>query len=105
MEANTVRKKRENKRKEESGRAVEEAYVSMALLQVAEAVSRSTDLQDVLAAVVRITPMLVGVGTIAILVRDEASRAFLPAAQYGLGDKAEEAFRALHLYHRSLTAA
>jgi serine phosphatase RsbU (regulator of sigma subunit)/putative methionine-R-sulfoxide reductase with GAF domain len=75
----------------------EEAYVSMALLQVAEAVSRSTHLQDMLAAVVRITPMLVGVGMIAILVRDEASGAFLPGEQYGLEQEGEEAFYSLHL--------
>jgi serine phosphatase RsbU (regulator of sigma subunit)/putative methionine-R-sulfoxide reductase with GAF domain len=75
----------------------EEAYVSMALLQVAEAVSRSTDLHDMLAAVVRITPMLVGVGTIAILVRDEASGAFLPGEQYGLEPGPEEAFHSLRL--------
>lgn len=75
----------------------EEAYVSMALLQVAEAVSRSTDLQDILAAVVRITPMLVGVGMIAILVCDDASGAFRPGEQYGLGQEGEEAFGSLHL--------
>jgi serine phosphatase RsbU (regulator of sigma subunit)/signal transduction protein with GAF and PtsI domain len=73
----------------------EEAYVSMALLQVAGAVSRSTDLRDTLAAVVRITPMLVGVGTIAILVRDEASGAFRPGAHYGLEPDGEEAFSSL----------
>ncbi|MCL7454140.1 MAG: GAF domain-containing protein [Anaerolineae bacterium] len=75
----------------------EEAYVSMALLQVAEAVSRSTDLEEMLAAVVRITPMLVGVGMIAILVRDEASGAFLPGEQYGLGTEEAEVFRSLRL--------
>ncbi|MGC9334283.1 MAG: GAF domain-containing protein, partial [Anaerolineae bacterium] len=75
----------------------EEAYVSMALLQVAEAVSRSTELEETLAAVVRITPMLVGVGVSAILVRDPVSGAFLPGEQYGLGQEEAEAFYALYL--------
>jgi len=39
----------------------EEAWVSTALLQVAEATGRSTNLDDVLSTVARITPMLVGV--------------------------------------------
>jgi sigma-B regulation protein RsbU (phosphoserine phosphatase) len=63
----------------------EEAYVSMALLQVAEAVGRSADLQETLATVVRITPILVGVETCAILLWDEASAALALFQQYGLG--------------------
>ncbi len=39
----------------------EEAWVSTALLQVAEATGRSTNLDEVLSTVARITPMLVGV--------------------------------------------
>lgn len=60
----------------------EEAYVSMALLQVAEAVSRSTDLDELLETVVRITPMLVGVEGCALFLWDPQSAAFVPARQY-----------------------
>ena len=62
----------------------EEAYVSMALLQVAAAVSRSTPLTDALAAVVRITPLLVGVEACTLFLWDAATHSFLPYQQYGL---------------------
>lgn len=41
----------------------EEAWVSTALLQVAEAVGSSTDLDEILGTVARLTPLLVGVDT------------------------------------------
>ncbi len=75
----------------------EEAYVSMALLQVAEAVNRSTDLEETLAAIVRITPMLVGVETCALFLRDEAALAFVPFQQYGLRGEESAAFWQLRL--------
>jgi serine phosphatase RsbU (regulator of sigma subunit) len=75
----------------------EEAYVSAALLQVAEAVSRSTDLDETMATVVRITPLLVGVEACALFVRDSASGAFLPFQQYGLRGEDRSAFRAMRL--------
>lgn len=68
----------------------EEAWVSTALLQVAEAVSSLNTLDDILATVVRITPILVGVNHCAILLWDEQARVFLPAQEYGLPpDKAD----------------
>jgi serine phosphatase RsbU (regulator of sigma subunit) len=70
----------------------EEAYVSMALLQVAEVVSRSTDLGETLGAVTRITPMLVGVEACAILLRDQTTGDFVPFQQYGLAREAHDAF-------------
>jgi serine phosphatase RsbU (regulator of sigma subunit)/signal transduction protein with GAF and PtsI domain len=70
----------------------EEAYVSMALLQVAEVVSRSTDLEETLGAIARITPMLVGVEACAILLRDQATGDFVPFQQYGLPREAHDAF-------------
>lgn len=70
----------------------EETYVSMALLQVAEAVSRSTDLAETLAAIARITPMLVGVEVCAFFLRDQATAAFVPYQQYGLKGAARAAF-------------
>jgi sigma-B regulation protein RsbU (phosphoserine phosphatase) len=75
----------------------EEAYVSMALLQVADTVNRSADLQETLAAVVRITPMLVGVEACAILLWDGDASAFLPVQQYGLKGELEPAFWQLRL--------
>jgi sigma-B regulation protein RsbU (phosphoserine phosphatase) len=45
----------------------EQAWISTALLQVAEATARAAELDDVLATVARLTPMLVGVDRCAIL--------------------------------------
>ncbi len=70
----------------------EEAYVSMALLQVAEAVSRSSNLDDALSAVVRITPMLVGVEACAIFLFDRTSSTFVPFQQYGLQEEVRSIF-------------
>jgi serine phosphatase RsbU (regulator of sigma subunit)/signal transduction protein with GAF and PtsI domain len=77
----------------------EEAYVSMALLQVAEAVSRSSDLEDALSAVVRITPMLVGVEACAVFLLDRSSSSFVPFQQYGLEEEARSIFWQLHVSH------
>ncbi|GAB4537391.1 MAG: hypothetical protein Kow0063_24110 [Anaerolineae bacterium] len=62
----------------------EEAYVSAALLQVAQAVVSFTDLADILDAVVRITPMLVGVEWCIIILWDDERALFRPAAAYGI---------------------
>ncbi len=48
----------------------EEAWVSTALLQVAEATARATDLDEVLRTVAHITPLLVGVEWSAVLLAD-----------------------------------
>jgi sigma-B regulation protein RsbU (phosphoserine phosphatase) len=48
----------------------EEAWVSTALLQVAEATARAADLDEVLTTVARITPLLVGVEWSAVLLAD-----------------------------------
>ena len=75
----------------------EEAYVSMALLQVAQAVNRSTDLQETLATIARITPMLAGVESSVILLENEATGVFEPAQQYGLRGESRSRFRDLYL--------
>lgn len=62
----------------------EEAYVSVALLQVAQAVVSSNDLDEALGSIVRITPILVGVKRAAIFLWDETHRAFRLAQAYGL---------------------
>jgi len=61
----------------------EEAYVSAALLQVAQAVVSLNDLDEILAAIVRITPMLVGVEGCAVFLWDGEESAFSPGRGYG----------------------
>ena len=51
----------------------EEAWVSNALLQVAEATARATNLDEVLSTVARITPLLVGVEWSAVVLADDAN--------------------------------
>jgi sigma-B regulation protein RsbU (phosphoserine phosphatase) len=70
----------------------EEAYVSMALLQVAEAVNRSTDLEEALSTVARITPMLAGVEACAIFLWDADIKALVPYQEYGLEQESVPAF-------------
>lgn len=70
----------------------EEAWVSTALLQVAEAAGSAVDLTQALEAIVRITPMLVGVDCCAVLLWDEAREQFLPEQQYGLGKETGKRF-------------
>jgi serine phosphatase RsbU (regulator of sigma subunit)/putative methionine-R-sulfoxide reductase with GAF domain len=75
----------------------EEAYVSMALLQVAEAVNRAGDLEETLERVARITPMLVGVEACVFFLWDGESGAFRPVQQYGLKGEKGRAFWQLQL--------
>lgn len=62
----------------------EDAYVTVALLQVAQAIVSSTDLQETLGAVVRITPILTGVKRSALYLLDHASGSYYLAEEYGL---------------------
>ncbi|MCP4536129.1 MAG: GAF domain-containing protein [Chloroflexi bacterium] len=62
----------------------EEAYVSAALLQVAQAVANLTNLDDVLSTIVRITPILVGVERCIIFLWDDEELFFRPAQAYGI---------------------
>jgi serine phosphatase RsbU (regulator of sigma subunit)/putative methionine-R-sulfoxide reductase with GAF domain len=70
----------------------EEAYVSMALLQVADGINRANDLQEALETVVRITPVLAGVEACVVFLWDPDSAAFVPYEQYGLRPEAQPAF-------------
>ena len=79
----------------------EEAYTSMALLQVADAVSHSGTLQESLTSVLRITPMLVGVDGCALFLPGE-EESFTPRLQYGLPEGAEKAFWAARLKREEL---
>jgi GAF domain-containing protein len=73
----------------------EEAYVSNALLQVAESINAAVDLDEALEVVVRITPMLVGVDRCMVFLWDEARKQFLPAQQYGVRRELQDEFRSL----------
>jgi len=70
----------------------EEAYVSVALLQVAQAVVSANDLGEALGSIVRITPILVGVNRAAIYLWDELQRTFRLAQSYGLARASERSF-------------
>jgi serine phosphatase RsbU (regulator of sigma subunit) len=67
----------------------EEAYVSVALLQVAQAVVSSNELDEALGSIVRITPILVGVKRAMIYLWDEALNLFRTSQAYGLPRSAE----------------
>jgi sigma-B regulation protein RsbU (phosphoserine phosphatase) len=67
----------------------EEAYVSAALLQVAQAVTGLNSLDDVLGAIVRITPILVGVERCMVFLWDEEKAVYWAAQVYGISREAE----------------
>jgi sigma-B regulation protein RsbU (phosphoserine phosphatase) len=68
----------------------QEAYVSAALLQVAQTVANLSDIDDILSAIVRITPILVGVEHCVLFLWDEEHGAFQPSHAYGLPREAED---------------
>ena len=71
--------------------AHEQAWVSTVLLQVSDATQSLTDLNELLATVVRITPMLVGVQACALYILDE-NDVFVPAAAYGFSPEQQAEF-------------
>ena len=75
----------------------EEAWVNMALLQVAEAVGSQPELTDILTTIVRLTPLLVGVDVCLIFLVDEARGAFRAGQAYGLPRDRLMAFMALSI--------
>ncbi len=70
--------------------AQEQAYASAALLQVAQAVTNSNNLDETLASIVRITPILVGVKACAVYL-SEAGR-FHPTHSYGFSEETQAVF-------------
>ncbi len=74
----------------------EEAYVSAALLQVAQAVANLNDLEEILNTIVRLTPILVGGERCAIYLWDEEQLIFHPAQVYGLPRDEAASFMARH---------
>lgn len=73
----------------------EEAYYLNALLQVAQNLSATLDLDEVLETIVRITPLLVGVARCAIFLYDARERVFVPAKAYGLSRALQVEFQRL----------
>lgn len=84
----------ENARLRESRQ--EEAYVSTALLQVAQAVASLNDLDHILSTIVRITPILVGVERCIIFLWDEERAVFRATQSYGVPRDAEEILLTQH---------
>lgn len=64
----------------------EEAWVNTALFQVAAAVNSLTDLNEILATIIRLVPMLVGVESAMILIWDETRQLFYPGPSHGVGE-------------------
>ena len=68
--------------------AQEQAYASAALLQVAQTVANAKDLDDLLASITRITPILVGVESCAIyLFKNDF---YIPLHAYGMADEIQK---------------
>jgi sigma-B regulation protein RsbU (phosphoserine phosphatase) len=75
----------------------EEAWVTAALLSVAESVNSTLGLQPTLETVVRLTPMLAGVTRCAIVCWESDSRQFTAGASWGISPEAEREFLELTL--------
>ncbi len=73
----------------------EEAWVTTALLQVAEAVNAQVDIVSTLQTIVRLTPLLVGVTHCIVLRWDAEQAVFCEAVSYGLTADAENALSAM----------
>lgn len=72
--------------------AQEQAYASAALLQVAQAVVSSNDLDEILTSITRIMPILVGVKRVALYRWDPERMSFSASHAYGFAEReAEEA--------------
>ena len=64
----------------------EEAWVNTALLQTAEAVNNLIDLNEILDTIVRLVPMLVGVESVIVLIRDSEREVFRPGPSFGISE-------------------
>jgi len=75
----------------------EEAWVTTALLQVAQAVNAQVELYSTLETIVRLTPLLVGVSRCGVLHWNARQGSFYGGVSYGLPPSAEEAFAKLEI--------
>ncbi len=71
--------------------AQEQAYASAALLQVAQTVATSATLDEVLASLVRLAPLLVGVHACGVYLWEDGR--FRPTHSYGFPQEVEDALR------------
>jgi len=68
----------------------EQAWISTILLQVANAIQSITNLEELVATIVRLTPMVVGVKGCALLLRVPESRVYQLTAMYGIVEPTED---------------
>ncbi len=68
----------------------EEAYITVALLQIAQTVVSSNDLEEILASTIRTIPILVGVQRTAVFLWDAENELFTLAQSYGLSSTQED---------------
>ena len=72
--------------------AQEQAYASAALLQVAQAIVSLSDIDEILGTIIRIMPILVGVGSAALYEWNQGKEIFQPSQEYGLSEEDARAF-------------
>ena len=70
----------------------EESWVTAALLQVARALTENADLDSIVYTVVRLTPLLVGVESCAVFVREGNDTTLRASQAYGLSNDAQIRF-------------
>jgi len=75
----------------------EEAWVSMALLQVANVISATTDLDEIMSTVIHMTPLLVGVSWCGIMLWDERRRSLFSAHTHGLHRAGRDLFEGQYM--------
>lgn len=75
----------------------EQAWLTTAQLQVADAIRQSGNLEELLEAITRLTPLLVGVDQCGILLWDPDLQVYEGGTIYGLPAKAEERFDSARL--------
>ena len=64
----------------------EEAWVNAALLQTAEVVNSLFDLNEILDTIVRLVPLLVGVDSAIVRIRDAGRQVFRPGPRFGISE-------------------
>lgn len=75
----------------------EQAWVTTAQLQVADAIRQSNGMEELLEAVTRLAPLLVGVEQCAVLIWNEDLQIYEGGGAYGLPSAAAETFAGLQL--------
>ncbi len=68
----------------------EQAWISTILLQVANAIQSITNLEELTATIVRLTPMIVGVKGCALFLRAPESKVYQLSAMHGIAEPSEE---------------